>query len=190
MWDYGAQLFLLVYEEILAMYLSRLFFSAFALLALTQNASADLIFEVKDNGNGTTDWTLSGSGTTGSAIQLGALIQAGDWHPGGTINSTSGSWTIGARTSVTEQLASSLGADNVTVGWDAQLPKFTDLSAASGTVTFPVAFNQLVLPQVQAFHSAYGRIEINAISAIPEPSTLAAVGLGVALAVSRRRRSS
>lgn len=114
-----------------------------ALVAVPLCCSADLVFTVTDNGDSTTSWTVSGSGTTTAELTAGqqTVAQAFNvtsWTSTGTV-STSGAWTLNGRQSDLEQINnndSGVGTDGMTFTFDSDFSAGESLAGASGTVIF------------------------------------------------------
>lgn len=151
---------------------------------------ADLTFSVSDNGDSTTDWTLSGSGTTTASNNAGnnLAFRIAEFLVANPVTATSGAWSFNGHTTDTLPIKTELfSTDSLQFSFDSDFSSGESLADASGTVTFPIAFGDLSLPASSALNGYFGTMTI---TAVPEPSTgfaLVTCLLGF-VAVWRKRR--
>jgi len=149
--------------------------------------SADLVFTITDNGDSTTDWAISGSGTS-TSDGFNAVTSMNEYTTAGAgTASTSGAWTV-AGAGTNSEVVNLFAQDDLYLAFSSTISSGSDLSTASGTVTFPIAFSALTLPGSSSSDGIFGSISL---VAVPEPNEYAMVaGLGLlGLAAFRRRRA-
>lgn len=158
----------------------RSLFISLTVFGITTSVSAGIIFAIQDNGNGTSDWTISGSGLTSTESSLGFFTFApNDVLTTFDIPSTSGSWSIGGISTTLEQIDNETDlVDSIVLSFGSSIPAGTDLSTATGTVTFNYDAGALSLPLVSS--QGYGAFtgQSASIQNIPEPVTALLLGIG------------
>ncbi len=170
---------------------SRAFNLCGAIVLGAQVCQADLAFTVSDNGNDTTDWTISGSGTAQSTLSSETFSTLFFTTIGGGNFSTGGAWTLGGN-STTFAFAGDggLANDYIRFQFTSDVTVGTDISGITGTVTFPTAFADLTLPLSLSGDAVWGDVTV---AAVPEPSTIAygagTLILAISAVRSKRRRN-
>lgn len=166
----------------------------FIVLLLSGVCFADVVFTVSDNGDGTTDWAVSGTGSTlGSTVASNLLIfNFPEFVTGSLVISTTGTWSFAGHNSDDER-AGSASPDRIIFSFDSDIGVGEDLTTFSGVVTFNVDFATFnlstpVISNGGGAESIFGKATIQA-AGVPEPSTYLLLLTIVGVMFYRRKRA-